>query len=123
MKITSYDQAIHVTKPTGLKVSYYLFDEYEVHVNEQPPHSVQDWHHHEKIWESLIILEGELIAKWKENGEEKQATVKAGDIIETEHTPHIFENQTDSTVKFIVLKQVTTGGNKRELLKTDKVLD
>lgn len=123
MKITKKQQALHVTKPTGISVDYYLFDEYEIHLNEQPPHSVQDWHHHEKIWETLFIVEGDLVAKWKENGQEKQTIVSQGDLIETEHTPHIFENQTDKPVKFLVMKQVLSGENRKTLLKTDKVLD
>lgn len=123
MKITAKQNAIHVDKATGIKVDYYLFDEYEVHYNEQPPKSTQEWHHHETIWETLYIIEGELVAKWKENGEEKFQIVKAGDIIETEHTPHTFENKTETVVKFLVFKQVLSGENKRELLKTDKILE
>jgi len=72
MRITSKDSALHVLKPEGINVGYYLFEEYEIHYNEQAPHSTQVWHHHEKVWETLFIIEGELIAKWKENGEEKE---------------------------------------------------
>ena len=123
MKIISKNDALNVSKPEGTNVTYYLFDEYEVHYNEQIPHSAQTWHHHEKIWESLFIIEGELIAKWKENGEEKEQKVKAGDLIETERTSHTFMNNTDNLVKFLVIKQVPTGEDKKELLKTDKVVD
>lgn len=122
MKITSKDIALHVLKPEGINVDYYLFDEYEVHYNEQAPHSTQLWHHHEKIWETLFIIEGELIAKWKED-EEKEQVIRAGDVVETEHIPHTFINNTDQTVKFLVIKQVLTGQNKKELLKTDKILN
>lgn len=123
MKITSKNDALFVAKPEGTNVRYYLFPEYEVHINEQVPHSTQTWHHHEKIWETLYIIEGELTAQWKENGQTVKQVVKAGDLIQTEHTPHTFSNDSDKVAKFIVIKQLLTGENKKEILKTDKVLD
>ncbi len=123
MKIIKKSDAIHVDKPEGTKVDYYLRDEYEVHYNEQVAGSTQTWHHHEKISETLFIIEGELTVTWKENNEEKTQIVSVGDLIETGYTPHTFTNHTDNVVKFLVLKQVLTGKNKTELLKTDKVLD
>lgn len=81
------------------------------------------WHHHEKIWETIFIIEGELMVEWKENKEIKSGVVKSGDLIETERTPHTFMNKSNNIVKFLVFKQVLTGENKVELLKTDKVID
>jgi quercetin dioxygenase-like cupin family protein len=123
MKITTKKDTVFVEKPEGTNVTYYLFPEYEIHINEQVPHSTQAWHHHEKIWETFYLVEGELTAQWKENGETKKQIVHAGDVIETEHTPHTFSNDSDKVVTFIVIKQVLTGENKRDTLKTDKVLD
>lgn len=123
MKIYHKRDALNVSKPEGLNVAYYLFNEYEIHYNEQLPNSTQVWHHHEKIWETLYIIEGELLAKWKENGVEKSETLIAGDLVETEKTPHTFMNNSDEIVKFIVIKQILNGENKKEDLKTDKVLD
>lgn len=123
MKIVKKKDVLHVDKPEGTKVDYYLRDEYEIHYNEQVPHSTQTWHHHEFIWEVLFILEGELTAKWKENGEPREKIVQAGDLIESERSSHTFTNHTDKTVKFLVFKFVPTGEQKKELLKTDKVVD
>ncbi|KKP48376.1 MAG: Cupin domain protein [Candidatus Woesebacteria bacterium GW2011_GWA1_33_30] len=123
MKIIKKSDAIHVDKPEGTKVDYYLRNEYEVHYNEQVAGSTQTWHHHEKISETLFIIEGKLTAKWRENNEEKTQIVSAGDLIETENTSHTFINHTDKVVKFLVFKQVLSGQNKIELLKTDKVVD
>lgn len=94
-----------------------------MHFNEQVPYSTQTWHHHEKVWESLYIIEGQLTAQWREHGEIKKQIVKAGDFIETEHTPHTFSNDSDKTVRFLVIKQLLSGEDKKEILKTDKVLD
>lgn len=123
MKIIHKTDALHVDKPEGTKVDYYLRSEYEVHYNEQVPQSTQTWHHHDLILETLFIIEGELTAKWREEDKEVVEIVSAGDLIETERTPHTFTNHTDQVVKFLVIKQVPSGQNKVEILKTDKVLD
>lgn len=123
MKIIHPKDALQVSKPEGTHVVYFLFPEYEVHYNEQTPHSIQTWHHHEIIWETLYMIEGELIARWKENNQEKMEIIKTGDLVENERTSHTFENKSDKIVKFLIIKQVLTGQNKKEILKTDKVVD
>jgi len=123
VKIKHRKDVMYVEKPEGVNVAYYLFPEYEVHVDEQLPHTTQTWHHHEKIWETLYIVEGELTAQWKENGEVKKEKVQTGDLIESEHAPHTYSNDSDKNVKYIVIKQVLTNDDKSQLLKTDKVLD
>lgn len=123
MIITTKQQASHVEKPEGTKVDYYLFDEYEVHNNKQAPHTTQTWHHHEILWESLLVIEGELTAQWREGDTDKSQIVRAGDFIESEDTPHTFTNHTDKVTKFIVIKQVLSGKKHRDIFKTDKVLD
>lgn len=123
MKIIKKSEALHVDKPEGIKVDYYLRNEYEVHYNEQFAGSTQTWHHHEKIAEALFIIEGELTAKWRSGDQEFTEIVSTGDLIETENAPHTFINHTNKIVKFLVIKQVFSGENKIELLKTDKVID
>jgi len=123
MRIISRKEALNVLKPEEINVSYYLFSDYEVHLNEQAPHTTQVWHHHEKIWETLFIIEGELIAKWKEDDKEKSQVLKVGDLVQTERSPHTFENSTDSIVKFLVIKLMPSGKDFKEILKTDKILD
>jgi uncharacterized cupin superfamily protein len=123
MKIIPQSQALNVTKPEGTNVSYFLFDEYEVHYNEQIPQTTQTWHHHAHISETIFIIEGELTAKWKENGQVREQIVRAKDVVQSENSPHTFINHTDKIVKFLVIKQVLTGMSKKDILKTDKVLD
>jgi len=123
MKIIQADEALHVKKPEGTDVHYYLFKDYEVHYNDQAPHTTQMWHHHEKIWETLYIIDGKLTAQWRENGEEKSQVVRAGDLIETERTAHTFSNDSDETVRFLVIKRMPSNEDFTETLKTDKVID
>ena len=114
MKIIKKKDSQNIVKPEGTNVAYFLFDEYEVHYNEQVPGTTQTWHHHEKIWETLFIIEGELTAQWKENGELKSQIVEDGDLIECKNTPHTFINSTNKIVKFLVIKQVLSGKNNRK---------
>jgi len=123
MKIITKKEALNVAKPEGVDVTYYLFDEYEMHLNIQEPHTTQSWHHHEQIHETLFIIEGELLAEWRDGEEPKSQIVNAGDAIETENTPHTFSNNSDKQAKFLVIKQVLSGENKKEVLKNDKILD
>ena len=123
MKIIHKSEATHINKPEGNKVDYYLRPEYEVHYNEQPPHATVTWHFHEKVFESLFIIEGKLTAKWKEGNKNIEGIVKAGDLIEVEGSPHTFTNHTDEITKFIVIKQVLSGKDRTEIFKTDKVTD
>jgi uncharacterized cupin superfamily protein len=123
MKITQAKDVPNISKPEGTNVHYYLFRDYEVHYNEQAPHTTQTWHHHETIWETLYIIDGELTAQWREGSEEQSQVVKAGDLIETERTPHTFSNDSDNIVRFLVIKRVPSDQDHRETLKTDKVLD
>lgn len=124
MKIISKNQAIHVDKEEGSSVDYYLFPEYEIHYNEIRPGTVQAWHHHSKITETLYVIKGEIEAHWlDEQGEKVMRTVSACDVVEVENTPHTFINSSQNVVKFIVFRFVHTGEDKRELIKNDKVLD
>jgi len=123
MRIINAEDVPRVTKPEGTDVHYYLFRDYEIHYNDQAPHTTQTWHHHEKIWETLYIIEGELKAQWRDGAEEKSQIVKPGDLIETERTPHTFSNDTDKVVRFLVIKRIPSSEDYSEVLKTDKVLD
>lgn len=123
MKIIKAEDVDFVDKPEGVSVHYYTFSDYEVHYNEQAPHTTQTWHHHEKIWESIYIIEGELIAYWREDSTEQSQKVVAGDMIETERTPHTFSNESDNMVKFLVVKRMPSSVDYSETLRTDKVLD
>lgn len=123
MKIIKAKDVLHVAKPEGTDVHYYLFKDYEIHYNDQAPHITQTWHHHEKIRETLYIIDGELKAQWRDGNVERSQIVKAGDLIETERTAHTFSNNTDKIVRFLVIKRVASSTDYSEVLKTDKVLD
>ena len=123
MKIVSQDKAKFFDSPEGRKAWIFGFPEYEFQYDEQQPNTILKWHHHEKIWETIYIIEGELVAMWKENGEKKEQVVKMGDVIEPGYGSHTFENRSDKIVKFIAFKQILIGKDMKEMIENDKVYD
>jgi len=124
MEIYRGNTAPQAEKPDGTRITYHLFPEYEVHYNEIPPGTVQVWHHHEQIEEAILITEGALEARWKdEDQREQRAILEKGDLVRTGITPHTFANTSQALVKFVAFKLVLNGVDHRNLLKTDKVID
>ena len=124
MKIVIKNKAIHVEKEEGSSVDYYIFPEYEIHYNEIKPGTIQSWHHHSKITETLYVMEGEIEAHWlDDNGKKVMRMVKVGDVVDVEDTPHTFINSSQNVVKFVVFRFVPTGEDKHELIKNDKSLN
>jgi len=123
MQIINREDGIFVKKAEGTDVTYYLFPEYEIHYNEVAPGTIQQWHHHEKIEETLFIISGEIEAHWLENGSKQIKILKFGDIARVENTPHTFINSSNQTVKFVVFRLILDGKDKREIIKTDKFID
>ncbi|OGI25129.1 MAG: hypothetical protein A3J76_02865 [Candidatus Moranbacteria bacterium RBG_13_45_13] len=123
MKIIPQNKAKFFDSPEGRRAWIYGFSEYEFQYDEQQPHTALKWHHHEKIWETIYIIEGELMARWKEDGEIKEQMVKAGDVIEPGFRSHTFENRSDKIVKFIAMKFVPSGQDKKKIIENDKVYD
>ena len=56
LKVYTKEDSISVKKPNGTEVDYFIFDEYEIHLNKIPSHSIQEWHRHQKIDEALIMI-------------------------------------------------------------------
>jgi uncharacterized cupin superfamily protein len=123
MKIITKKDAATIFKPEGLEVNYYLFDGYEVITNVQEPGTTQVWHHHDIVWETMYMIEGELTAEWIENGEKRLQILRAGDLVESERTAHTFSNNSNASARFLTIKQVLDGKNHREVFKSDKILD
>ena len=108
MNIIEAKDAIHKVKPEGDELIYYLFTDYEIIRTDQPPHSEQAWHHHETIWETIYIIDGELVVLWRDDGGEKSKLVHAGDVIETGRSSHTFKNETGSVASLIAIKRIST---------------
>ncbi len=123
MQVIAREQGIFVRKPDGTLATYYIFPEYELHYNVIEPGTVQPWHHHTVIEETLIILSGQLEARWMDNGRMVSHTLRKGDIARVEDTVHTFVNSSKEPVTLLVVRLILTGQDKRELIKNDKYLD
>ena len=116
----SKKDAIHADKPNGTSVDYYIFPEYEVHTNCIAPYSIQEWHYHEKIIETLLITKGKLLCRYLEGTDQHSRYLYEGDLVQVGNSIHTFENDTEEEVQFIVFRFVPDGTDKREVIKRDK---
>lgn len=111
---------ISTVKPDGTYVTYYIFPEYEIHYNELPPKTEQQWHYHKLIEETIYIIEGELEIHWVDNAKKEIEKVSPGDIVRVEKTQHTLLNNSDKVSKFIVFRLILSGNDKRKIIKNDK---
>ena len=87
------------------------------------PHTIQEWHFHEKIDENILITKGTLLCKYvDDNGMEKSCYAAKNEIVRVYNSIHTFENDSDEITEFIVFRYVPDGIDKRELIKADKTM-
>ncbi|MCB7318304.1 cupin domain-containing protein [Lacrimispora sp. 210928-DFI.3.58] len=122
MEFYGKEDAVNVSKSNGTDVSYFIFEEYEIHLNRIAPHTVQEWHYHQKIEETLLVTKGELTAYWQEDGETRTRKTGPGGLIRVGRSIHTFSNETDEPAEFTVFRFVPEGVDKREVIKTDKIV-
>ncbi|MFV0395672.1 MAG: cupin domain-containing protein [Coprobacillaceae bacterium] len=122
LRIITTDEGIAVTKENQTKVLYYLFDEYEIHLNIIPPNSIQEWHYHSNIEEVILVTKGILTCKWIEDKKEYTKDIQANQLVQVKNAIHTFENKSNEEVTFIAFRLVLDGENKRELIKNDKII-
>ena len=120
--ILSKDDAISEVKENGTSVEYFIFDEFEVHLNKIPPNSIQEWHKHKLIEEVIVVTNGELTISWKENNETQHKTLVKGNVVRVKKSIHTIQNDTDKFAEFNVFRMVPTGDNKRDIIKNDKTV-
>ena len=113
ISFSGMEDAITVQKPNGTHVNYHIFEESEIHLNRITPGSVQEWHYHTRIDECLLITKGVLTCRWLEDGAE---------IVRVGSSVHTFANESEEDVEFVVFRFVPDGRDKRETIKSDKVV-
>jgi len=114
--------AISVIKENKTNVDYFIFDEFEIHENKIPPNSKQEWHKHKIIEEVIVVTQGDIDIKWKEENQIRSSVVSKGDVIRVKKSIHTIENKTKFWAEFIVFRMVPEGKNKREIIKNDKIV-
>lgn len=122
LDILTLENAISVTKENKTSVNYFIFDEYEIHLNVIPSGTVQEWHKHSTIEEVIVVLSGKITLKWLSNGEPKTTDVFPNTVIRVRDSVHTLENNTDSDASFIVYRMVLDGKSKKDIIKNDKIV-
>lgn len=118
--IYTKDDSITVKKENGTEVSYFIFNEYEIHLNKIPPNSIQEYHKHTKIEETIVVTEGEICIKWLENNEVHSKKLIKDTVARVKQSIHTITNPTNLEATFIVYRMVPTGEDKRDIIKSDK---
>ena len=121
IEIARQTSAISVTKSSGTQVAYYLYPEFEIHVNILPAGVVQDWHKHVQLDENVIVTSGEITVEYMENGHVSSQIVQENDVLCVKRSIHRLLNQSSEPAQFIVFRFVPTGQEQSELMKQDKV--
>jgi quercetin dioxygenase-like cupin family protein len=122
LNIYNASDSISVKKNNGTEVNYFIFDEYEIHLNKISPNSIQEWHKHLTIEESLVVTKGEINVKWRDDNGEYSKKVTKDMVVRVKNSIHTIENRTNDWAEFTVFRMVPTGVNKREVIKNDKIL-
>lgn len=122
MNLEIYDTAdsIYVEKENHTKVNYFIFDEYEIHLNSLPPHSIQEWHKNNSIEEVIFVISGKLKILWKEAEQTECRIVSENSIVRVKNSIYTLENDFDEDVRLLVYRMVPDGVDKRNIIKNDK---
>jgi uncharacterized cupin superfamily protein len=123
LEITRKAESASRQRDDGTMVRYYVFDEFEIHDDELPPATVQEWHHHERIDEVLYVVSGILEVKWLDGSSTRAELLHAGDAVRVGTAAHTVANPTDASTRFVVFRMVPAGIDRRETIRNDKVLD
>ena len=104
-EIHSLKDAIEVNKDNGTHVYYHIFPEYEIHINEIDPHSVQEWHYHSQIEEVILVNTSQLICYEESSHQQIKHILNPGDVICVHRSIHTFANESDKklNLQFFVL--------------------
>ncbi len=121
-EIITIEDSISVVKDNRTRVNYFIFNEYEIHLNTIPSGAVQEWHFHSKLEESILILTGELLLSWQDHGQIYNQLLKEGTIVRVKDSVHTFSNTSSRDTTFVVFRFIPDGQDKHGLIKNDKTI-
>ncbi|HFK2440373.1 TPA: cupin domain-containing protein [Enterococcus faecalis] len=120
LEILTRDEAIFRKKPDGTEVNYFLFPEFEIHINSLPGKTVQAWHKHHKIEEVLLVQSGKVKIEELENQQIVSRICAEGELIRMHNSLHRISNPDTLSASFTVFRFVPQGKNQQECIKNDK---
>ena len=120
LEVYNLSDALHIIKENKTEVDYYLFNEYEIHLNKIPPNTVQEWHYHSLIEEVILVVKGKLRCLWLENKQKHSRIIHEKELVRVKQSIHTLVNDSSEDCEFIVFRLILDGKNKRNIIKKDK---
>lgn len=120
MQIFKESETKKIRKNAGTEISYHIFDEYEVNVNNVPPGVTQDWHYHKIKEEAILVISGCIDIEWKEDGQDNKQKLNPGDFVRVENSMHRFINPYQEMCVFVCIKLILDNIDKHSILAGDK---
>lgn len=75
-----------------------------------------------RLEESILVLDGELLLSWNEQGRIQNQVLRAGTVVRVGNSMHTFSNTSQQNASFVVFRFIPEGKDKRELIKNDKTV-
>lgn len=120
IEIFRLKDAVSDVKDHGTEVKYYLFDEYEIHLNKIPAHSIQQWHYHQQIEEVILVINGKLNCLYLENQKICIEEIKENELLRVKNSIHTLSHDYDQDCQFIVFRLILTGKINSRIFLEDK---
>lgn len=120
LEIYNLNDSLHVIKENKTEVNYYLFDEYEIHLNKIPPYTTQEWHYHSLIEEVILVVKGKLRCLWLENKRKYSQIIHEKELVRVNQSIHTLVNDSSEDCEFVVFRLILDGKNKRNIIEKDK---
>lgn len=109
LEIYNINDTFHVIKENKPEVYYYLFDEYEIHLNKIPSLTMHEWHYHNQIEEVILVTKGKLKCLWIENGQKLSQMIYEKVLMLVKQSIHTLLNDSNEDCEFIVFRLVLEG--------------
>ncbi|WP_025869180.1 cupin domain-containing protein [Enterococcus crotali] len=121
IEIMTKNDSIFAKKEDGTNVNYYIFPEFEIHLNLVPGNTTQEWHTHQSIEEILVITDGQIRVETIADGKKSHKDCQKGDVIRMNSSLHRILNLQNIEATFAVFRFVPQGMDNREIIKNDKI--
>lgn len=120
IEIMTTNDSIFAKKEDGTNVNYYIFPEFEIHLNAIPKNTTQGWHTHQSIEEILVITDGKIRVETIVDDKKSHRDCQKGDVIRMNKSLHRILNLQNIEATFAVFRFVPQGIDNREIIKNDK---
>ncbi|WP_206911686.1 hypothetical protein IGL98_002384 [Enterococcus sp. DIV0840] len=121
IEIMTKNDSIFAKKEDGTNVNYYIFPEFEIHLNSVPGNTTQGWHTHQSIEEILVITDGQIRVETIADGKKSHKDCQKGDVIRMNSSLYRILNLQNTEATFAVFRFVPQGMDNREIIKNDKI--